>query len=1126
MGIFSKSIFAKLGLCAVGATTGALLTSGSVFAEAIPNSAFSTSNLVVYQTEGGKTYPEGAEMPCNNDFGMEFDYTIESERPLAAGDTLATNMVGPALQSRIPVGLRGTAPIAIKNQSGQTVATWELADNGILITIKEAGAGLQSLSGHINTGRNLNTATCTTVDLENEQLKVDWTNGAGPQDTRTVKLLKGSFRAQNQHTVTSSLSSLRVNSSVYTPNQTINSLYRSNGRTALSSSEIIKDLWIEVQGSEAFDSYSATIYARATIPAGSVGTNPNMEGGVSGNGQNIEIKECGNGKAPCKQELVPNDGETKEAFVQRLREAQGDQAIIPYGRYGDRVIVYFGDIPNSNQDMTFARIISNDKASNSDFTDRRNPYHPVEIWQAVDEAVGPTNVIGGKAVYYNASIRMMFAQPLGVSGQQVTTTTDYHYLDGDNAVKHPDSITVSKNVSIGSSEVAVEKGTASLQLIDADSKAPIAGAQFKLQKQDGSSWTDVANATRTTGDDGKLQVISLDDGTYRWVQTSYAADYYEQSETPYYENTTLSTPISSFEISDQGYAAAATNKRKSYTVTFAGGEHAASDFTNIVKTQLYGEATITPSSDSIKGATGWIFDGWDKNIADKVTEDATYTATWKQEQTTIRGRIVWLDANNEDGIRPDSVGVNAVQDGHTLDRSAHTDENGLFEIDQMNKYDAYGNLIDYSVFVRETGYTTEIEKNDNGTLTVYLSHSPQTTITINKVWDDKNYGNAMRPETITFNLMADGRHTGTTVTLGKNDTSASIENVAKYSDLSGNGTPINYSISENATDFYDIKIIKDSAYVFTVTNTLQDPAAVEHSFTVTASVEDGALDNGRSANLVLTPVSDGAPMPSDSVDGKKTAPVGDAPNVGLGSVTFDEAGDYQYKITLETNPATIGDENGNNEFTVTVKVKRDPETNALVVESEEYTDANGNQVHPKDVSFTIGVLDPTPLTEDVTIQLPVDGDIEEGKISATITGKDNAPMPSDAEDGKTNSLVNPDGSINLGDITFTEPGEYEYGIKLNSDEYDIDVDEFTIVVKVKLDEATNTLYVDGIVAVDADGNEISLEDLGLGIRRREEEISDDSANPNTSAKNYAPAFAIVGATIAALGCATRAIRRR
>jgi hypothetical protein len=563
MSIFGKRNFAKLGLYAAGISAGALSLAGNAFAAKIPNSAFSTSNLVVYEKEGGKIYNEGDEMRCNTDYGIEFDYAIESETPLAAGDYLSTNIAGPATESQMPSTIRTTAPIAIKNQSGQTLATWELKDNGIRFTIKEAGAGLQSLSGHINTGRNLITGTCTTVDFDNQQFKVDWTNGAGSQDVRTLKLLKGPFRATAQHEVIATVTSVRASTTAYTPTQAINSLYKSNGQNALSSSEIIKDLWIEMQGTEPFDVYYTTLYARASIPAGSVDTTANMQGGVSGNGQNIEIHECGSGKYPCKQQIDDTDGETKEAFVQRLREAQGEQAIIPFGRIGDTVVFYFGDVPSSNADMTYEKIINNINKNHHSFTDRRALYHPVEIWQAVDTAVGPTNSVGGKAVYYNATASMMFTQPLSVSGQQVTTTTSFHYTDGDGALRDPDPKAVTRTLSIGESDVAVEKGTAGLQLIDADSKAPIKGASFKLQKQNGSSWADVENATRTTDNEGKLQVISLEDGTYRWVQTGYAADYYVQSETPYYEDTSLNNAISSFALSDDGYSAVATNKRKS-----------------------------------------------------------------------------------------------------------------------------------------------------------------------------------------------------------------------------------------------------------------------------------------------------------------------------------------------------------------------------------------------------------------------------------------------------------------------------------------------------------------------------------------------------------------------------------
>jgi hypothetical protein len=190
------------------------------------------------------------------------------------------------------------------------------------------------------------------------------------------------------------------------------------------------------------------------------------------------------------------------------------------------------------------------------------------------------------------------------------------------------------------------------------------------------------------------------------------------------------------------------------------------------------------------------------------------------------------------------------------------------------------------------------------------------------------------------------------------------------------------------------------------------------------------------------------------------------------------------------------------------------------VVSEEYTDANGRSIHPKDVGFDIATLDPIPSTENVKIQLPVDGEIEEGAINATVTGRDGAPMPSDAKDGAKQSLVNSDGSINLGDIEFTQPGEYKYDVKLDSDTYDIDTDEFTIIVKVELDEATNTLRIDDIVAVDKDGNEISLKDLKLGIRKN------NANNPDTAAVSGAPIFVIFGALAAGLGSVIFITRRR
>jgi len=249
MGIFCKRNFAKLGLYAAGISAGALSLAGNAFAAKIPNSAFSTSNLTIYGNNGA-VIPDGGEMGCNSAFAMDFDFTIASETPFAAGDVLSTNAGSGSEANRIPVGTYITAPIAIKNQNGDTVATWKIGEYGVEITIAEAGAGIQSLSGHINTGKNLVTETCTTKDIRQE-FKVDRTKGTGPQDTKTILVKKGTFPAQANHYSSATLSSARISPTIHTPNSAINSLYRSGGQGALSNEEIVKDLWVESASSRA-----------------------------------------------------------------------------------------------------------------------------------------------------------------------------------------------------------------------------------------------------------------------------------------------------------------------------------------------------------------------------------------------------------------------------------------------------------------------------------------------------------------------------------------------------------------------------------------------------------------------------------------------------------------------------------------------------------------------------------------------------------------------------------------------------------------------------------------------------------------------------------------------------------
>ncbi len=68
-----------------------------------------------------------------------------------------------------------------------------------------------------------------------------------------------------------------------------------------------------------------------------------------------------------------------------------------------------------------------------------------------------------------------------------------------------------------------------------------------------------------------------------------------------------------------------------YTVTYAPGTHGTFT-TQTTKNLHYGDPT--PTAPTVTGETGWTFTGWLPTPSTTVTTNITYTAQWKQEQTT------------------------------------------------------------------------------------------------------------------------------------------------------------------------------------------------------------------------------------------------------------------------------------------------------------------------------------------------------------------------------------------------------------------------------------------------------------------------------------------------------------
>lgn len=192
-----------------------------------------------------------------------------------------------------------------------------------------------------------------------------------------------------------------------------------------------------------------------------------------------------------------------------------------------------------------------------------------------------------------------------------------------------------------------------------------------------------------------------------------------------------------------------------------------------------------------------------------------FTITNKNvEKTEVKGKKVWDDNDDQDGIRPARVTVRLFENGTEKESRVLTEEgNWEYIFANLPKYDDNGALIDYTVKEDpEEGYTAEYDGYN-----ITNVHDPsKVNIKVTKVWDDENDRDGIRPESVTVHLFADGADTGKTVVLNKANNWA-----AEFADLDefANKEKIIYTIEEDAVEKYTTVISGDPEEGFTVKNT-------------------------------------------------------------------------------------------------------------------------------------------------------------------------------------------------------------------------------------------------------------------------------------------------------------------
>ena len=176
----------------------------------------------------------------------------------------------------------------------------------------------------------------------------------------------------------------------------------------------------------------------------------------------------------------------------------------------------------------------------------------------------------------------------------------------------------------------------------------------------------------------------------------------------------------------------------------------------------------------------------------------------------------WDDSDNNDGIRPDSITIE-LKNGDEVVKTEELNEDNKWTITfNVPKYDDTKE-IQYSVNEKEVeGYTSNITGSIKEGFTVTNTHEVEKikSIAVQKVWDDNNDEDEIRPESITVYLLGNGEKVQEVVLSEKNNWESIFENVNVYD----GGKEIEYTVSEEEIEFYEVTVDGSKEDGFTVIN--------------------------------------------------------------------------------------------------------------------------------------------------------------------------------------------------------------------------------------------------------------------------------------------------------------------
>lgn len=241
----------------------------------------------------------------------------------------------------------------------------------------------------------------------------------------------------------------------------------------------------------------------------------------------------------------------------------------------------------------------------------------------------------------------------------------------------------------------------------------------------------------------------------------------------------------------------------------------------------------------------------------------TITNTHAPEKLDLIVNVVWNDANNQDGYRPDAATIHMSGTDGTQDAKDFTKDSSWSSI-VFKDLDHYkdGNEIKYTVAEDEIPqYTTSIAVNGN-VVTVTNTHIPEITLrNISVVWEDNNDQDGLRPDTVSVKLKGNDKF------IDSSELNEDVEWKHSFTKLPvrENGNEISYTAEENEIPGYTTSIEKtDTGYVFTNTHIPETVTVTVDKVWKDAENQDGLRPDAIHIRLISNNIEKDAYLDAES----------------------------------------------------------------------------------------------------------------------------------------------------------------------------------------------------------------------------------------------------------------------